>query len=70
MNFLCVADLKDYLLKNNTGAEIPQDWDIKPEQCPQGMEGDITVNCFRLAGILKQKPDKTADTAVDFLKNH
>ena len=44
--------------------------EIIPEIPPSGMQGDITVNCFRLAGALRQKPDAIADAALDFLKNH
>ena len=49
-------------------AKIPENWTISPEQCPEGMEGDITVNCFRLAGILRSKPDAVAEKIVEILK--
>ena len=49
-------------------ARTPGNWTIAPEQCPEGMEGDITVNCFRFAGIFKQRPDAIADKVVELLK--
>jgi arginyl-tRNA synthetase len=43
---------------------------MEAEQCPQGMNGDITLNCFRNAKILRQPPDKIAEAALNFMLEH
>ena len=42
---------------------------ITAERCPAGMEGDVTVNCFRFARFCGA-PDKAAQAAVEFLQQH
>jgi arginyl-tRNA synthetase len=34
------------------------------------MDGDITINCFKLARVLRSAPDKIAEEVRGFLKNH
>ncbi len=70
MNFKCTGDLENYLKAKYADAKIPANWSIPSEPCPQGMSGDITLNCFKFAGIFKQAPDKMAQEAADFLSNH
>ena len=41
--------------------------DIPWETCPAGMNGDLTVNCFRLAKALKSAPDALAEETVRLL---
>ena len=43
---------------------------ICPENCPPEFEGDITVNCFRLAKSLRNAPPKIAAEAERFLASH
>ncbi len=43
---------------------------IVPERCPENMEGDLTINCFRFARNLKGAPDKVADAAAEILAKH
>ena len=61
MHIKAIDALRPKLAEAFPAAEIPENRAIVPEQCPEGMEGDITVNCFRLAGILKAKPDAIAE---------
>ncbi len=70
MNFRCISDLSEHFKKTFPEAQLPADWSVVPEQCPQGMEGDITANCFRFSKFLRQAPDKTAEQAVEFLSAH
>ncbi len=67
MNFNCINDLGiflgDHFLKDPTAKPIL----VTPEPCPPGMEGDLTVNCFRLARDLRSKPELIAEKALEFL---
>ncbi len=68
MHIKAIDALRPKLAEAFPAAEIPENRAIAPEQCPEGMEGDITVNCFRLAGILKAKPDAIAEKIAELLK--
>jgi len=70
LTFQCIADLAAHLRQSFPGAEIPADWEIVPEKCPETMTGDLTVNCFRFARYFKQAPDKVAALAAEFLGKH
>jgi len=70
MNFKCIQDLSKYMKESFLGTESKEQVTILPELCPANMPGEITVNCFRLARPLKQKPDIIAEKALDFLNNH
>ena len=65
MNFKCINDLIKHF-SEIAGEEI----ELTPEICPDGMDGELTVNCFRLARPLKMKPDMIADKAEEFLAAH
>ena len=66
MSVGCVDDLGEMF----RGAYGATGLKIQPEACPPGMKGDITVNCFRLAGETKRKPVELAAAAADFLSKH
>ncbi|HJO94694.1 MAG TPA: arginine--tRNA ligase [Victivallales bacterium] len=68
MNFECINDLVKDLSNKFNAAE--SDINISLEICPANMEGDFTVNCFRLTKVLKQKPDSIADAVLSFLNKH
>ena len=70
MNFKCINDLSEYLISSFQENSNTQHLEITPELCPPNMDGEITVNCFRLTKPLRQKPDSVADAAVTFLQNH
>lgn len=42
--------------------------EIFPELCPPNMEGDLTVNCFRFAKVLRTNPMEIAKDAGEFLE--
>ena len=65
MKFKCIDDLAGHFSKI-AGQEL----DIQPELCPAGMEGELTINCFRLARPLKMKPDAIADQVLNYLASH
>ncbi len=66
MIFTCVRDLTAHLQHLYGSPQAT----ASPEICPPGMNGDITVNCFRLAGPLRTNPQELADAAVAFLSAH
>jgi len=68
MKFSSITDLESFLSAkfNKSISEII----IEPELCPSTMTGDITVNCFRLAAILKQKPEVISEEVEKFLSSH
>ncbi|HCE45422.1 MAG TPA: arginine--tRNA ligase [Lentisphaeria bacterium] len=70
MNFKCLDDLKNHLNGSYTEIKTSDGWDIIPEICPAGMNGDITVNCFRFAKIFRKSPDEIAQNSVEFLSAH
>ena len=67
MNLQCVRRLEAQLQQAFPQAQLPAGWQIVPEQCPAGMNGDITVNCFRFARFLKAAPDTVAEKTVEIL---
>lgn len=69
MQIKAIDALRPKLAEAFPSAQIPDGWAITPEQCPEGMEGDITVNCFRFARIFKTSPDAVAEKIVELLKN-
>jgi len=66
MNFKCIYDLTEYLSLQMEGDGLV----IEPEMCPADMNGDITVNCFRFARLMKKNPMELACVVVDFLQKH
>jgi len=69
MNFQCIHRLETNLRQAFPQAQIPAGWQIVPEQCPAGMTGDITVNCFRFARFFKAAPDAVAGKTEELLRN-
>ena len=65
MNYLFIDELKKFLAAEFAG--FPQETEITAEQCPEGMDGDLTVNCFRFAKFCKVAPNVVAEKVVDFL---
>ena len=68
MNLQAIKDLavflsSKYRLQDNSLS-------ILPEICPPGMKGELTINCFRLAQILKGNPEIIANDALVFLTSH
>ena len=68
MNYLFVDDLKKFLAAEFEN--FPADTEIAVEQCPEGMDGDLTVNCFRFAKFCKIAPNMVAEKVVNFLNSH
>ena len=60
MQLKCIDRLPAALAKEFPAAAVPADLLITPEQCPEGMQGDITINCFRFARLFKAAPDAVA----------
>ena len=70
MNFKCIDDLRNYLLAKFADSVDGAVLNIETEICPADMEGDLTVNCFRFARILKSNPMEVAKLAAEFLSEH
>ena len=70
MNFKCIDELRKYFIAKFAEDNSDLDFVIEPEICPQDMEGDITVNCFRFARVLKSNPMEVAKLAEEFLCEH
>ena len=70
MKLRCIADFSAELLRKNPENKTKPGWCIVPELCPQGMSGDVTVNCFRFAGMFGKRPDQLAAEAVDYFRAH
>ena len=66
----CINELVGFLKNEFPQSEIPENWDISPEKCPPNMSGDLTVNCFRFARVLRSSPDKIADAVCEYFNNH
>ncbi|MCF7888973.1 MAG: arginine--tRNA ligase, partial [Victivallales bacterium] len=65
MNFKCINDLIVYLSKE-TGKQI----ELLPELCPKNMDGQLTVNCFRLAPVFRVNPELIAEKVENYLSKH
>ena len=50
MQFAFVNDLEKYFSEKYA---IQNEWSIAVELCPENMNGDYTVNCFRFARFCK-----------------
>ena len=60
MQLKCMQRLPEALAEHFPSVTLPADFAIAPEPCPEGMQGDITINCFRFARIFKSAPDAVA----------
>ena len=69
-SFKCITELAIFLQKEFSQAVFPENWIISADKCPPNMTGDLTVNCFRFAKILRGSPDKIADKVLEFFKQH
>ncbi len=69
-SFKCIAELANFLQKEFPQASFPENWTISADKCPPNMDGDLTVNCFRFAKILRGAPDKIADKVLEFFKQN
>ncbi len=58
-DFRFISVLEEELKKQFPG-KAPADWHITPEKCPDGMDGELTINAFRFARVFGQAPDKLA----------
>lgn len=68
MNLKFINDLTAFLTSRyGVKSDI---FSIQPEICPPSMNGELTVNCFRLAQVLKTKPEMIAQTVFEFLNSH
>ena len=70
MKLRCIGDFSSWLLQNNPGNKTKDGWKIVPELCPQGMTGDVTVNCFRFAGMFGKNPVQLAGEAAEYFRKH
>ena len=51
MQFAFVTDLKKYFIEKY---QIAGDLEIAADLCPENMNGDYTINCFRFARFCKK----------------
>ncbi|QSH40745.1 arginine--tRNA ligase [Lentisphaerota bacterium ZTH] len=65
-SFKCIDALAQFLKTDFPQAQLPADWTVVPDKCPPNMDGDLTVNCFRLAKALRSAPDKIAESVNGF----
>ncbi|MBO5694259.1 MAG: arginine--tRNA ligase, partial [Lentisphaeria bacterium] len=70
MNLKCLDDLRDHLIAAHPNCKATASFEILWEPCPAGMNGDITVNCFRIARDFASAPDALAEEAKNFLEQH
>ena len=64
MKIQCLSRLADSFRASRS---LDSTFDIPWEPCPAGMNGDLTVNCFRLAKALKGAPDSLAAETASLL---
>ena len=69
-SFKCIIELAEFLQQEFPQASFPDNWAISADKCPPNMDGDLTVNCFRFAKILRGAPDKIADKVLEFFKQN
>ncbi len=66
--FQWLGDLVAFL--NREFERFPADTVIAPERCPEGMNGEFTINCFRFAKLCTGNPMTTAAKVAEFLGSH
>jgi len=69
-SFKCITELAGFLQKEFPQAQFPENWTIGADKCPPNMTGDLTINCFRFAKILRGAPDKIADKVLEFFEQN
>ncbi|MBP5183466.1 MAG: arginine--tRNA ligase [Lentisphaeria bacterium] len=67
MQLKCMQRLPEALAGVFPSVTLPADFTIAPEPCPEGMQGDITINCFRFARVFKSAPDAVASAVEKIL---
>jgi len=67
MKFQIIKELENFLVEKFNVTDHPQ---IRVERTPAEFEGDITVNCFRLAPQLRTSPTDIATAVKDFCQDH
>lgn len=70
MNLKCLNDLRNALIAAHPNCKADVSFEILWDPCPAGMNGDITVNCFRFARDFACAPDMLAAEAEKFLTAH
>lgn len=66
ISFSCISALSEHLIaKFASGGDTILEIPVEP--CPSDMEGDLTINCFRLAKPLRANPMAVAEAAREFL---
>ena len=66
MKFSFISDLEGFL-QDTFGVD---DVTVAAELCPAHFEGDLTVNCFLLAKVLRRNPMQIAQQVAEFLAAH
>jgi len=66
MKYRFVKDLEQHLSATFNASSC----EVEPELCPTEFEGDLTINCFRLAASLRRNPIQIAACACDYLSTH
>ncbi|MDD4180660.1 MAG: arginine--tRNA ligase [Victivallaceae bacterium] len=65
-----ITDLVKYLQVTYSQTELPSNWTITPELCPENMDGDLTINCFRFARFFKMAPEQLSSVVSEYLSSH
>lgn len=68
MNLRIIDNLRSYL--SDKFSVSKESINIQLEICPPNMDGELTVNCFKLAPVLKSKPDVISESILAFLLSH
>ncbi len=67
MKIQCIARLAEQLRANRPS--LPANFQPAWEVCPPGMNGDLTINCFRLVRDLKGSPDAVTKEVAGLLSD-
>ncbi|MEA4862128.1 MAG: arginine--tRNA ligase [Victivallaceae bacterium] len=68
--FKFLDDLTSGLLQKFPAAAAPAGWRVSAERCPENMAGELTVNAFKFARIIKVAPDQAAAATAEILAAH
>ena len=66
MKYAFISDLETHLAASYGVDGV----DVTAELCPPEFQGDVTVNCFRLARVVRRNPMEIAARAAEFLRDH
>lgn len=66
MRFKCASELEQYLEQERKVEKLT----IALDPCPAEMNGDFTVNCFKIAKSVRANPKELAEQAETFLNTH